>query len=345
MAKRALYTVVVGGQDISSRLSPLLTHLTIEDQEGTHSDKCQLEIEDKDGQVLLPNIGDPISVSLGWENEGGMSVVFVGTVDEVKSKGSRGSGRELHISAKGVDTRGKAKEAQQRHFDNKTLQQVLNDAGQYAGISVRVDPSLASIQREWWGMNDESFLHFGERLAREVGGLFKVRGNEAIMAAKDGGSVTGQSVSGVSAAWGDNLIDWDLAPVMGRPKHKKTRSRYYDKKAAKWKKAEEDVKDDDAVAVLAVRHTRPDEDESKHSAKNHARDSEREKGGGSVTIDGTGAAQPGGTCIVVGARPGIDGSYRINSVTHEYSRSGWTTKLDLKQPGSGTGSDKRKKKK
>jgi phage protein D len=330
--------------DISSRLGPLLTKLTISDKEGTHSDTCNLQIDDEDGRVLLPGVGDPMVVSLGWEGEGS-SVVFQGAVDEVKSSGSRGSGRELSVSAKGVDTQGKAKEAQQRHWDNKTLQQVLQDAGRYAGISVRVDPQLASITREWWGMNDESFMHLGERLAKEHGGLFIIRGTEAIMTPKGGGSVTGQTVSGVTAAWGDNLIDWDLAPLMGRPRHKKVRGRYYDKKASKWKKAEEDVSDDDAVAVLAVRYTHPDEDETKHRAKNGARDSEREKGGGSVTIDGTAAAQPGGTCTVVGARPGIDGPYRINGVDHDYSRSGWTTKLELKQPGSGTGSDKRKKKK
>ena len=341
MAKRAVYTVIVGGLDISSRLLPLLTSLRISDREGTHSDTCELRIDDEDGRVIMPREGDPIIVSLGWEGEG-MGVVFIGTVDEVQSSGSRGAGRELRVSAKGVDTKGKAKEAQQRHFDNKTLQQVLNDAGQHAGISVRVDPSLGSLKRDWWGMNDESFLHFGERLAREHGGLFKVRGNQAILTAKGGGSVSGGGMGGVTAAWGDNLLSWDISPRMNRPRHKTTRARWYDKKKAKWEEVDVQVPDQGAIATLHDRYSRTDQDESKNSATNHAKDAEREKGGGSVTIDGTAAAQPGGTCAVVGARPGIDGPYRINGVDHDYNRGGgWTTKLDLKQPQGGTGSDSR----
>lgn len=54
------------------------------------------------------------------------------------------------------------------------------------------------------------------------------------------------------------------------------------------------------------------------------------------TIEGDAAAIPDGLCIVEGARPGIDGPYRIESVTHSYSRGGgFVTELSLRQPGSG----------
>ena len=61
-----------------------------------------------------------VIVALGWEGEG-VRVVFTGTVDEVRSSGSRGSGRTLSITAKGMDTTGKPKEGQQRHFDDSTV--------------------------------------------------------------------------------------------------------------------------------------------------------------------------------------------------------------------------------
>lgn len=341
MAPRALFVVNVAGQNITARILPLLISLRISDKEGTHSDTVEIVLDDNGGQIKLPRDGDPITVLLGWEG-GALSLAFEGTVDEVRSSGSRGSGRELRISGKGVDTKGKAKEGQQMSMDDMTVQDALNKAGQKAGISVKVDPSLANIKRAWWGLNDESFIHFGERVAREMGGIFKIKGKQAILAKKGGGSVSGGALGSVPAVWGLNLISWDIAPTLGRPRHKQTRSRYYDTKKAEWKSVTEETDDTGADATLADRHTRTDEEEAKGAAENGARDSEREKGGGTVSIDGTIAAKPGGTCLVGRVRPGVNGAYRITTVDHELNRSGgWLTNLEVKQPQGSAGTDSR----
>ena len=341
MSKRAIYVINVAGQNISSRVRPILQSLRVSDKEGTNSDTCEIVLDDKGGMIKLPRDEDPISILLGWEG-GGVSLVFTGTVDEVKSRGSRGGGRELSISGKGVDTKGKAKEGQQLSMDDMSVSDALNKAGKLAGISVKVDPSLANIKREWWGLNDESFLHFGERVARETGGIFKIQGNQAILAKKGGGSVSGGSMGIVTGIVGVNLISWDIAPFVGRHRHKTVRARYFDRAKAKWETVEAQVQDDGAKAGLSDRYSRADKDEAQGSADNGARDSEREKGGGSAEIDGTTAAKPGGTFVLVGARPGVDGSYRIETVDHDLSRGGgWTTKLELKQPQGSSGTDSR----
>jgi phage protein D len=340
--KRAIYQVVVAGQDISSRLLPLLTSLRITDSEGTHSDTASFDVDDTSGAIVLPRAGDPIAISLGWEGEF-MAAVFVGTVDEVRFSMSRDAGRSLSVSAKGVDTLGKAKEAQQLHVDDASLPDALKKAGKAAGITdIRVDGELASITRPWWGMVDESFLHFGERVAREVGGIFKISGNRAVMAKKGSGSVSGAAMATIIAVTAVNLIDLDIEPHVGRPRYKRVRSRFYDAKAAKWKTVEAGVEgEDQSDATLGDRQPRADEADATRTAEAGAAEVARERGGGSATIDGDATAKPGGTCIVVGARPGVDGAYRIESVEHEYSRSGWTTRLQLKQPQDGAGTDAR----
>ena len=185
MSKRAVFMVTVAGTNITAPLIPVLISLTISDKVGTHSDTATLDIDDTDGRIILPELGAAVVVALGWEGSG-VRIVFLGTVDEVKSSGSR-NGRTISISAKGVDTTGKPKEAQQRHFDERTVEDILKEAGSFAGITeIEVDPSLASIRRTYFEMRDESFIHMGERLAREIGGNFRIQGTKAMMSKRGG---------------------------------------------------------------------------------------------------------------------------------------------------------------
>jgi hypothetical protein len=334
MSKRAVFMVTVAGTNITSTLLPVLISLTVSDNVGTHSDTASLEIDDTDGRIVLPRIGAPVIVALGWEGEG-VRVVFTGTVDEVRSSGSRGSGRTLSITAKGMDTTGKPKEGQQRHFDDSTVADILGAAGKTAGVTdVEIDPSLASITRRYFEMRDESFIHMGERLAREIGGNFRIQSAKAIMS-KRGGSYT----AAVVAAWGGNLHGWDISPALGRAQFSRVRARWYDSKRAAWQETEEGT-DLTAEARHDHRYAKPDEDEATQQTGSDRATSERDAGEGDVTIEGDTSAIPDGLCIVTGARPGVDGPYRIESVTHSYSRGGgFVTQLSLKQPGPGASSD------
>src|SRR5690606_1419994 len=116
--------VMVDGQDISSALMPRLINLSITDKAGSSSDTVRIELDDKDGEILLPSEGATISVSLGSDNTG-PAVVFRGVVDEVRSSGDRSSGRVLSISGKGFDAQGKPKQPQEKHWDDKPLGDVF----------------------------------------------------------------------------------------------------------------------------------------------------------------------------------------------------------------------------
>jgi phage protein D len=327
MSKRAAFMVTVAGSNITSTLSPVLISLSVSDKVGTHADTATLEIDDTDGRIVLPQIGAPVIVALGWQDEG-VRMVFTGTVDEVKSAGSRSSGRTLTITAKGMDTTAGPKQTQQRHFDDKSVKDILTEAGKAAGITeIDIDPSLAGIKRRSFDMRDESFIHAGERLAREIGGNFRIQGSRAIMS-KRGGSYT----ASVQARWGDNLHGWDLSPALGRPQFATMRARWYDPKAAQWKETQLQT-GLSAKARHDHRYAKPDETEASQQAGSDSATSQRDQAEGSVTIEGNTSAIPDGLCIVSGARAGIDGAWRIEAVTHTYSRSaGFISQLSLKAP-------------
>ncbi|UYO50347.1 late control protein [Rhodopseudomonas palustris] len=342
-ADMALYRVVAGGVDISDVLFPFLQRLTVNDKAGTTSDNAEIEIDDANGVVAMPDKKAPVVISLGRRSRG-IGQVFEGTVTDVRSIGDRGGGQRLLIIAKGADTTSKVKQSFEKHWDDKPLSAVLKEAAELAGLSkVVVDPSLGKLMRPYWAMNGESFLHFGHRLSEEVGGTFKIVGKTAILAARNGGvSASGLALPTVVGARGVNLIDWDISPIVGRPRYNYVRVRWYDTKEAKWREERVQVNDMDADAELTMRHTRANKDEAKTHADSAAKESERNKGGGSATIDGDINAQPEGGFALVGARPGADGLYKIDQVTHELARgTGFLTRLSLKNPSGEAGKDTR----
>lgn len=346
MAKRAYYQISMGGTDVSSRFRPLLQELNINLSDSETSSTCDMTLDDTNAQIELPQDGAQCTVQLGWE-EGGMSVTFEGKVDDIKSSGARGSGSTIKITAKSLDTKSKAKQQNEKHTDKKKLKEAAKALSKDSDIDeVKVDQSFDSIERPYWALQNESFIHWGTRIAREIGANFVVNGKTAAFQKRGGdNSVSGKAMQSITVSPGDNLINWDISPLLGRPRFQKTRARWFDSKEAKWKEKEVEVQDQGATARHTNKASQADEDHAKGQADSDKEDSKRNKGEGSVDIDGDASAQPGASCMVQGVRPGVDGQYKISSVKHTINRSsGWTTTLELKQPGDDTGKDSRGKK-
>lgn len=327
MAKRALYSIVVGGQDATSAIAPLLTALTISLRAGDEGDSAVITLDDTGGLIDMPATGAVIQIALGWAGEA-QRVVFDGTVDEVLSVGSRSSGTTLSVTAKGFDAEGPAKEKRRRHWDNATVQRILQDAASAAGIgTVRVDPQLSGIALKYWAMDDESLLHMGRRLAQRIGGDFQVQGEIAQMARR------GAAYSPlVTVTRGVNLHEWGLAPILGRAIYGKVVAPYFDRAAGAWKQVEVET-GLNSEAVLKISPPANDEADAQRQADAQAETCKRAAGGGDVSMEGTTDAVPDGMCRVSGTRPGIDGTYRITSVEHTISRSsGWVTRASLGHP-------------
>lgn len=132
-----------------------------------------------------------------------------------------------------------------------------------------------------------------------------------------------------------------IAPLRGRTKFARTKARYFDRASASFKEIEIET-GIDAEATSEVRGAYADEDQAKGVAEGRKANSDREGGQGSVEMDLDVAAQAEGTFIMTGARPGIDGIYRISGVDKKADRSGGATmRLEIKQPSGGAGKDER----
>lgn len=325
--------VVVAGQDVTSRFRPLLQSLTVERSAGKAADSASLVLDNSYGRIVTPADRAPITIHI--QNEW----VFEGFVSEVECNLDKGSGRTMSITASSVDHGGKAKEPTLLHKDNASLSAVAQDFGGKAGLSVKVSGSIASIQRDYWLQQSESFVSWGQRIAREVGGTFKVIGTRAFLTARNEGlSSSGRPLTTIRAAAGSNLLSASIRPIVSRPRFKKVKVSYFD--IAKGEKVEEEI--DTGIDVDAsLRHliAAATKSQAKERADAHGKESDREKGQGDVNIVGDARAEPEALCIVSGVANGADGAYRIDSVSHKVSRSGFTTSLTLRQPQSSGGSN------
>jgi len=350
----AALKVFVAGVDVTDRMRPYLISVVVIDKlDGM--DEAAVELDDSYGQLSLPAVGHPLKISMGWKG-GTLLVVFDGVVSNVESGFSRESGRRLWIEGQSAKASGDGKTHSSRFWGEGShpsapgtpipLGQVLTEAAGGAGLSMLISPALAGIARTYWSQNRESFFHFGQRLARELGGVFKIaNGVASLTGATDFLNALGQAMTGVTAEWGKNLIQWRLKPVVSRPLIGKSQGEFFDQLRGFWKRMSSAVPGEGNYAATAahlVRYTTADEDQADQESEGPVADSERRRGTGWVLIDGEPAARAGGECIVRGARPGVDGSYKIVEAEHSFSRqSGYLTRLDLEQPAGGVGSDPR----
>jgi uncharacterized protein len=343
---QAFLSIIIAGQEMSAAGLERVASVTVTTKSGKESDTCAISLDDRDGDIDMPAIKDKISIAFG-NSQSGSVVQFEGSLDAApKSLGARGSGRTLEITGTAADTSGKLKEQKEQHHDTAKLQDVATKWGKEAGLtSVKIDESLGTLTRDYWHMANESFSAWGARIARELGATFKVTNDKAAIVPRGSGkSASGKDLPPITAEWGKNLESWDITPKLGKPQSQKFDVRWFDAKKAKFERETVEAKLSDSTSTATERYRFGDKDSAKKRAGSLDKDSEREKGGGTIAIDGNAEAQPEANVTLIGSRPGIDGTYRIDSVTQKYSRDGsWTTSLEVKQPSGEAGKDSRKK--
>jgi hypothetical protein len=331
------YQVIVSGQDVTSRFDPHLLSIKITRASGEASDECTLKLSDQDGLILLPQERAPVQVMING------ALAFEGFVSDVSYDFGKSDGRTMEISCSSIDQGSAVKEPKLKHKDDASLSSVAQEWGSKVGLAVTVAGSIASVQRPYWLSQTESFMSWGQRIAKEVGASFKIIGSRAFMVAlNEGISASGRPLTPISAAYGVNLISGNISPIISRPKFKNVEVSYFDIAKGERVKVPVETGVDDVDSALRHVITAANEDQAKKKGESSSKTSDREKGGGTATILGDVYAEPEALCQISGIRPGIDGSYRISSVTHNLSKgSGFETELSLKQPQSGAGVDKR----
>ncbi len=280
----------------------------------------------------------------------GMSVVFSGNVSEVESGfGRRGGGRRVWIQGTSSYTGGKAKEVKHvntgagKPDDSATggeqipLMTHMQELFKGTGLTVKLSPAMMKIKRPAWGAH-QSPMDFAKEFAQANGGIFKIANGVATLVGKgEGVNADGVIMPTVEAVWGVNLIGWRIKPYTGRPQYGGAQARFFDFNDAAWQKAVIEIGGQTpfggADAILRQAASVAGKAEADQSNKGGFAESEGRRGTGWVLINGEPEVKTNGFVTIKNARPGVDGTYMITEVEHNYTRGvGYTTRMNVQNP-------------
>lgn len=182
--------VILGGQDLTSKIAPHLVELTLTEKRGGEADQLDLVIDDVDGRFAIPRAGVALDLALGWKSGSdvvpGLIAKGTFTVDEIEHSGPPD---RITVRARAADFTAAIAGRRERSWHDTTLGQILRDIAGGNGLVPRISAAKAAIPITSLVQSRESDIALLRRLGRE---------HDAIAAVKRGALLFGAIGAGVS---------------------------------------------------------------------------------------------------------------------------------------------------
>jgi len=238
--KTPLAEIKVNGKPVATLFNERLISVTIVDKEGVTSDTISCELNDSNPFADIPKKGDTITASLGYV-ETGLADFGSYTADDPEV---RCLPFGMTVNGKGANVRDQAKQHRSRHWDKKTVKEIVEQIAGENGLSPVIDGEVGAYQYEWFGQQDESDLHVVERLARRHDALFSIKDGRLIFAKKGSGrSASGKELTAIVASPYNIVEGTCRVNFAHRQKYKKVKARHQDRQKAELVEVEEDSDD------------------------------------------------------------------------------------------------------
>lgn len=330
--KTPAFEIKVNGRPVASILNERLISLTITDKEGVSSDSICVELNDGHPFADIPKKGDIIEVSLGYLETG---VVSFGTFT-VDDPEVRCLPYSLTINGRGANVRDQFKQQRSRHWDRKTVKDIVTQIADENGLTPIIDAEVASHEYDWFGQQNESDMHVVERLARRHGALFSVKDGKLVFVKKGSGkSASGKELTPVVVGPFEIIEGTCRINFAYRKKHRKVKAKSRSRKKAKTETVEADS-DEEGTADYTLPDAYADEAEAKKAAKSKAESLQSETVRTSVSVFGDPTVRAGAPFNYTGVRPEVDDlQFIIETATHKLTKAGYNTDIEAKLKPNG----------
>lgn len=315
--------ITIDGRLASGVFSSRVISCEVTDKEGVSSDTVSIELND-DPPAAIPRKGAIIRVWMGYLG----ATVFMGSfaADEIEVQFKP---YKMTITGRSADLRKVAKQNRERHWDDKTLGEIVEDIAGRNGLTAKVDSTLGVHRYTWLGQQGESDLHFLERLADRHGALFSVKDGNLIFAARGTGrSPTGVELTPIVVRLADLVEGSGRARFADRAQYKAVTATYQDPDRAE---RVEVAADSDAEGEAIYRLAEPfaDGGEAVRAAEAKAKALRRNGTTFACDILGNPAARAGAPLSFQAVRPGVDGlRFIIGTARHRYGKDSYVTGLE-----------------
>lgn len=170
-SKSPAFSITIEGKDVTTALDACLMSLTLTDNRGFEADQLDLELDDADGQIVLPRRGAVIHLALGWK---GQPLFPKGafTVDEIEHSGAPD---RLTIRARSADFRETLNTRREKSWHKTTVGDVVKEIAARHNLKMALGKDMTDKALDHMDQTNESDASFLMKLARQYGAIASVK--------------------------------------------------------------------------------------------------------------------------------------------------------------------------
>lgn len=310
--------VDIDGVPVSGRFFDRLVSLNITDREGIRSDTLELVFNDAAPHFASPRRGAIANVRILSGEGSGFSGAYV--IDRVENKCLPYT---MTVGGHSADLRSEMKTSKSRHWDNKSVKDIVSEvAGEY-GLEPKIAETVSDHVYAWVGQQDESDLHFLERLAKRHGALFTIKSGVLLWLERGAGKTAGGTVIAPIVIGPTSIVENTCrVSESDVDRFGKVKALYQDRAGAKRQEVVV-VGDAEAGGEHVIREPFSSKAAATAAAEAFAREMLRGLIKTSCTVVGRPALMAGQPLYYLGVRPGLDGrEFVAETVRHTYTKSG-----------------------
>ncbi|WP_256813974.1 MULTISPECIES: phage late control D family protein [unclassified Serratia (in: enterobacteria)] len=176
-------------KDITKNIRKRLISLSLTDNRGFEADQLDIELDDSDGLMVMPQRNAVLALSLGWKGAA-LTPKGLFTVDEVEHHGSPDT---LTIRARSADFRGSLNTRRDESYHDTTLSHIVQKVAARNALKATLAAGLSTIKVSHIDQTQETDVAFLTRLASLNGAVAVVKnGSLLFMRPGNGTTVNGK---------------------------------------------------------------------------------------------------------------------------------------------------------
>lgn len=328
-----IFRLTFGGADVTEQVESRLLSLTVTDNAGSESDSFVLRLDDRLPHIPMPNAGEEVEIELGYQDFG---LVLLGRfyMDEVEF--SIDPAAEMTLRGESVNLLSTIKTLRSDAYDNMTIEAIVNKIAARNNLTPVVSPELAGILVDHRDQMNRSDMGFLTDLATQYSAVFKVEMDQAIFAlAGRDVSVSGLRITDLTIHPGENVLGLRVLH-QHRGRYSRLAARFHDYNAGETFTQDWPGMPDGNGAERTLNRRFGNEAEANAAAASESRRLSATSAKLTLNLVGEPNLSAEGKVTLSGFRDGIDGTWKIKTVTHEFTNDGLKTTVDAEVPSDPT---------